>query len=103
MKTTILLFINACVLLLFCTKESRNPFFTEWNTPFGTPPLEKIMEEHYLPAFQEGIQQSQKEIEAIAGNTEVPSFENTLEAMEESGALLTKVSNVFDVLNGTSR
>ena len=101
MKTTILLFINACVLLLFCTKESRNPFFTEWNTPFGTPPLEKIMEEHYLPAFQEGIQQSQKEIEAIAGNTEVPSFENTLEAMEESGALLTKVSNVFDVLNGS--
>lgn len=101
MKTPILLFINACVLLLFCTKESRNPFFTEWNTPFGTPPLEKIMEEHYLPAFQEGIQQSQKEIEAIAGNTEVPSFENTLEAMEESGALLTKVSNVFDVLNGS--
>lgn len=101
MKTTILFFINACVLLLFCTKESRNPFFTEWNTPFGTPPLEKIMEEHYLPAFQEGIQQAQKEIEAIAGNTEAPSFENTLEAMEESGALLTKVSNVFDVLNGS--
>jgi len=98
---TILFFINACVLLLFCTKESRNPFFTEWNTPFGTPPLENIMEKHYLPAFQEGIQQAQKEIEAIAGNTEVPSFENTLEAMEESGALLTKVSNVFDVLNGS--
>ena len=54
-----------------------------------------------MPAFKEGMKQQQKEIEAIVLNPETPTFGNTFEAMESSGALLRKVSNVFGVLNGS--
>ncbi|HLP17913.1 MAG TPA: M3 family metallopeptidase [Bacteroidota bacterium] len=77
---------------------SENPFFKEYGTPFETPAFDKIKEEHYLPAFREGIRQQQVEIEAIVNNPEPPTFENTIEALERSGALLTKVGDVFNNL-----
>ena len=90
----------------FCSSEADkkpvnkttegNPFFTEFKTPFGVPPFDIIKEDHYKPAFKKGIEQQQKEIEAIVSNTEEPTFENTIEALEKSGKLLTKVENVFD-------
>jgi len=83
------------LLLFACSKFGGNPFFETWNTPFGTPPFEKIQLKHYMPAFKKGMENQQQEIQAIANNKEAPTFENTLEAMEESGKLLTKVSNVF--------
>ncbi|MCB1050720.1 MAG: M3 family metallopeptidase [Acidobacteria bacterium] len=76
-----------------------NPFFEEYKTPFGVPPFDLIKNEHYLPAFRAGMEQHKKEIEAIIQNPEAPTFANTLEAMERSGALLTKVANVFFSLN----
>ncbi|MCP2618996.1 M3 family metallopeptidase [Candidatus Aminicenantes bacterium AC-335-A11] len=79
----------------------ENPFFSEFDTPFQVPPFDKIKEEHYLPAFIEGMKQHNKEIEAIANNPEPPTFENTIEALEKSGTLLRRVSNVFDVLNAS--
>ncbi len=82
-------------------KLSGNPFLVDWDTPFGVPPFEKIKEEHYLPAFQEGMMKQKEEIEAIIQNPETPTFENTIEALERSGELLMKVSNVFDVLNAS--
>jgi len=78
-----------------------NPFFVEWNTPFNTPPFNDIKTEHYLPAFEEGIKQQKAEIEIITNNSEEPTFENTIEAMELSGKLLTKVYLVFNNLNNT--
>jgi len=75
--------------------KMTNPFFSEYKMPFQAPPFEQIKNEHYVPAFQEGMKKHKKEIDAIVNNTEKPSFENTIEALEKSGALLDKVSNVF--------
>ncbi|MCK4495543.1 MAG: peptidase M3, partial [Candidatus Aminicenantes bacterium] len=67
-------------------------------TPFHTPPFDKIKEEHYMPAFKEGIKREDDEIKAIVDNSQPPTFENSIEAMDRSGALLTKVNNVFENL-----
>jgi len=103
MRKISLLILIPCLLFLvsFSSKQLENPFFSEFDTPFQVPPFGKIKEEHYFPAFIEGIKQHNKEIEAIANNPEPPTFENTVEALEKSGALLRRVSNVFDVLNSS--
>jgi len=72
-----------------------NPFFTESALPFHAPPFDKIQDSHYLPAIEEGMRQQLAEIGAIADSAEPPTFANTIEAMERSGALLTRVSKVF--------
>ena len=77
------------------TNLKNNPLIEKWNTPFGTPPFDKIKSEHYLPALEEGIRQQQKEIDAIVNEKSAPTFENTIVAYERSGSLLKKVSNVF--------
>jgi len=91
----------ACVCAITCTKQEKNPFFSRWKTEFDIPPFDQIHEEHYIPAFEKGIKQEKQEIEKIVENKDDPTVENTLEALEESGALLRKVSNVFNVLNGS--
>ncbi len=84
-----------CAQILPQEKNMDNPFFKEWKTPFQTPPFSEIKEEHYLPAFEEGIKQQKAEIDLIISQKDMPSFENTVEAMEKSGELLNKVSSVF--------
>ena len=74
---------------------NSNPFFAEWDTPFGIPDFTKIQEKHYIPAIKAGIEQQQSEIEAIISNTEAPTFANVVEAYERSGALLDRVVNVL--------
>lgn len=76
-----------------------NPFFSEYDTPFGVPPFALISEEHYKPAFLEGMQQQMAEIDAILANEEEPTFENTILPLEYSGDLLKRVSSVFYNLN----
>ncbi len=85
-----------------CARQSQNPFFTDWNTPFQTPPFDQIREEHYMPAFKEGMAQHQKEIKKIANNPVSATFQNTIEVMEESGELLTKVNSVFENLTSSN-
>lgn len=90
----------ACAGLMLATacknnKEMENPFLSEWNTPYNIPDFEKIKPEHYMPAFEEGMKRQKAEIDAIVNNTEAPTFENTIEALEYSGALLNEVSAVF--------
>jgi len=75
--------------------ETKNPFFEKYETPFNVPDFEQINNDHFLPAFRKGMEDQMKEIMAIVNNNEKPSFENTVVALEESGALLTNVSNVF--------
>lgn len=82
------------------TVEETNPFFEEWDTPFGVPPFETIKDEHYIPAFEEGMKEQLAEVEAIAQNQEAATFENTIEAYEKTGALLNKVEGVFYTLTG---
>lgn len=74
---------------------SQNPFFKEWDTPYGTAPFSEIKTEHYLPAFKEGIKQEKADIQAIINCKEEPTFENTVAAYDKAGALLAKVVGVF--------
>lgn len=76
-----------------------NPFFKTYNTPFGTIPFSEIKNEHFLPAVHKGIEEAKAEIDTITTNTESATFENTIEALENSGELLTKVTTVFFNLN----
>ncbi|MBQ6436842.1 MAG: M3 family metallopeptidase [Bacteroidales bacterium] len=76
-----------------CTRT--NPFFTEWNTPYGIPPFEQIQDADYVPAINAGIEQQLAEIDAIVASTEEPTFDNVIAALDRSGALLDKVSRVL--------
>ncbi len=75
--------------------KDQNPFFTEFDTPYGLPPFEKIKTEHFLPAFERGIEEQNAEIEAITNGAELVTFENTIEALELSGAMLNRINGVF--------
>lgn len=82
--------------------DPNNPFFTEYTTPFGVPPFDKIMLEHYMPAFEEGMAEQKKEVEKIITNKRKPRFKNTIRALDQSGELLGKVSSVFFGLSGAN-
>ncbi|MEO1417878.1 MAG: M3 family metallopeptidase [Bacteroidota bacterium] len=84
------------------TQASDNPFERAWETPFGVPPFNEIKNEHYMPAFQKGMEENLTEIDAIVNNSEAPTFANTLEALERSGKLLSKVESVFYNLTGSN-
>ncbi len=75
--------------------DNSNPFFTEYQTPFQTPPFNLIRNRDYMPAFEEGIRLAEEEVDQIANNPDPPTFDNTIVAMEQKGKLLDKVSNVF--------
>jgi len=95
--------ITTMMFLITITNQAqktnmKNPFFSEWNTPFQVPPFNEIKDEHYLPAFEEGIKQKESDIAEISDNKDVPSFKNTMEALDKSGQLLRKVEKVFDNL-----
>ncbi len=112
MKKSLILIAIPAILALACAKketpapvnQNQNPLLAEWTAPFGTPPFDLIKETHFRPAFDEGMARQKKEIEAIAASAEAPTFANTIEAMERSGELLSKVNNVFGALieNNTS-
>ncbi|HEY5592567.1 MAG TPA: M3 family metallopeptidase [Paludibacter sp.] len=91
-KTLLTLMIG--LLLMGCAKND-NPFFETYKNKYGAPPFDQIKNEHYMPAFTEGIKQQQAEINTIAENKETPTFDNTIAALDFSGELLKKVSSVF--------
>jgi peptidyl-dipeptidase Dcp len=75
--------------------DSNNPFFSEFNTPFNVPPFEKINAKHYMPAFEKGMAEGREEIKALLSNRDEPTFENTIEAFDNTGSLIQKVAMVF--------
>ena len=79
--------------------EPKNPFLSEYTTPFQVPPFDQIKNEHYLPAFEAGMKEQLAEVEAIVGNAETPTFQNTILPFDKSGETLDRVSNVFFNLN----
>lgn len=93
MKKIILTTLVTATTLMACNTE--NPLLSGEQTPYGVPAFDKIKNEHYIPAFEEAIRQSEAEIEAIVNNTEAPTFHNTVAALDRSGALLSKVEGAF--------
>lgn len=75
--------------------ENKNPFLNPYNTPHGTAPFHLIKIEHYESAIMEGIKEQNEEIDAIVNNPDAPTFQNTIVALERSGALLERVTTVF--------
>jgi peptidyl-dipeptidase Dcp len=100
-KKSILILTLTGITMITCktnepaTVMNANPFFEKYNTPYNVPAFDKIKVAHFKPAFLEGIKQQEKEIDAIASNTQKATFENTILAMENSGKLLSEVSTVF--------
>ncbi len=77
------------------TIQAQNPFFSAYKTPYDTPTFNKIKNEHYEPAIEKGIAEHQAEINKIVMIRAVPTFENTIVPLEESGKLLSRVTSVF--------
>ena len=88
---------TACNNAKKATSESEKGaiFLTDFDTPFGVPPFDKITTDDYEPAFEAGMKQQSEEVDSIANNPEAPTFENTVVALDNSGAILSRVSSVF--------
>ncbi len=95
MKQIAILGVVAVAVMLTGAKRSGNPFFMQWDTPFGVPPFDKIKLEHYQPAFAKGMELQKAEVDAIVQDAAAPTFQNTVEALERSGSMLDCVANVF--------
>lgn len=78
-----------------------NPLLTESTLPFNYPHFDRIKDEHFLPAFEAGMAEQRREIDALVATPGEPTFENTIVALERSGQLLGRVSRVFFNLTGT--
>ncbi len=99
----VFLILFAFMTLIACNTQQRKGdsgeygsiFLSEFNTPFGTPPFNRIVFEDYKPAFMAGMEQQTEEVNAIINNPEEPTFENTVEALDNSGRTLSRVSRVF--------
>ena len=72
-----------------------NPFASPSTLPYGLPPFAEIRDEHFEPAFEAGMAEQLREVQAIVRKRDVPMFENTFDPLERSGQLLERVANVF--------
>lgn len=100
MKKLVPIFIILIIAMSACKQgenkeQTGNPFFSEYTTKFKVPPFDLIKAEHFIPAFEKGMETEKEEVEAILSNDEEPTFENTIVAMDNTGEILTKVSRVF--------
>ncbi|STW29333.1 dipeptidyl carboxypeptidase Dcp [Klebsiella michiganensis] len=80
--------------------SENNPFFCVSLLPYQAPHFDLIDVSHYRPAFDEGVRRQRAEIAAIVNNLQPADFANTLEALEQSGQLLARVTNVFFAMAG---
>ena len=110
-KNLILMLVVVGLLFPACSKKSEtpaeapatdNPFFAEYDTPYKVPPFDIIKPEHFVPAYEKGMEQQKAEIEQLVSNTEAPTFDNTIAALDRSGKLLSDVSRVFGGLSGAN-
>ena len=99
MKRLIMLIFAGALIFTSCSTKQKNPLLAKWDTPFETPPFDKITTEDYLPAFEEAIKIHNDEIDKIVNNSDDATFANTIEALDYSGALLRRVRRVFSAMN----
>ncbi|MBU1014270.1 MAG: M3 family metallopeptidase [Bacteroidetes bacterium] len=107
MKKMIIMLCFTCLGIISCKQkaeqtETVNPFFSEYNTPFQVPPFEQIKLGHYIPAFEKGMLEHKKEVDAIINSKEEATFDNTIAAIDKAGELLGKVSMVFYSIVGAN-
>ena len=81
--------------------DDTNPLLTESTLPYQFPAFDRIKNEHFQPAIEQGMAEQLKEVEKIASNKEKPTFENTIVAMERTGRLFGRAQRIFQNLNGT--
>ncbi|HPW79122.1 MAG: Peptidyl-dipeptidase dcp [Bacteroidetes bacterium ADurb.Bin037] len=101
MKKTILLLLLGFLVACSSDPMKTNPLLRKYDTPFGTPPFDKIKTEHFMPAIREAMAQHKAEIEALVNNQEEPTFENTIVAYDKAGELLGQVRAAFSTLNSS--
>src|SRR5438105_1070627 len=92
-------FLSAQITAVSATNSADNPLLTESALPFHYPPFDKINDGHFTPAMDAGMREQLKEIEPIANNSEKPTFENTVVALERTGHLLDRAETTFSNLN----
>ena len=110
MKATVILMgftflMGACNMSSNKTSETAlntNPFLSEYTTPFGVPPFDRITLADYKPAILQGMEEQKKEVDAIVNATAAPDFENTIAALDQSGRLLSKANTVFSAQNSAN-
>ncbi|NDV78985.1 M3 family metallopeptidase [Dysgonomonas sp. 511] len=99
-----LFIISILIMVYSCNTTSTkddNPFFSDYTTPNGVPPFDKIKAEHFMPAIEEAMKVHNAEIDSIVNNPEVATFENTIVALDESGRMLGRVTAALSVMTGT--
>lgn len=94
-KKCIFILATSCMMYSCTTQTETNPFLTEFQTEHGVPPFDKIRLEHYEPAFLKGIEEQNANIDAIVDNSEAPTFENVIVALDNSSPTLDRVSAIF--------
>ena len=91
------------VALCGCAEQKpANPLFSDFTAPFGIAPFEEITVDHFREGMLKGLEEQKKDVEAILNNTEAPTFENTIKALDQSGKLLRKVRGTFGPLSSGS-
>ena len=94
-KKCIFILATTCMMYSCTTQTETNPFLSEFQTEHGVPPFDKIKLEHYDPAFLKGIEEQNANIDAIVNNSEAPTFENVIVALDNSAPILDRVSAIF--------
>ena len=116
MKLNIVLAAAFCLAVTACSESpapeagdaaseaavTANPLLEKWDTPFGVPPFDRISSENYLPAIRTAMQDHNAEVDAIVANTDAPTFENTIEALERSGKTLSSTTRIFFALDSAN-
>ncbi len=90
------------ILLFSCSPKkitSENPLMINFNTHLQAVPFDKIKPEHYMPAFDNAIEEARAELDKIIKSSHKPTFENTIEALEHSGYRLKRIESVLFNIN----
>lgn len=105
-KKSFIPFLVVASMFVGCGSENKlqtdNPLLAAYETPFNVPPFDKIKDEHFKPAYEEALKKNNLEIDTIVNNSEAPTFENTILALENAGSLLSNVATVFSNLNSAN-
>jgi peptidyl-dipeptidase Dcp len=83
-------------------EADNNPLFAESTLSYKTPPLDRIGVEHFMPAFEAGMAEQRREVEAIINDRSTVTFANTIVPLEKSGQLLSRASTVFSSLTSSN-